>query len=159
MKSFIHTQPVLVFLRKMRPDSLQTWQIILFDVNLCRKKCLPQRNTHSSLFLCLSFWKQHMRFRQYVTPPPSSSRGKCILRFGLSDFFFHSTLASIYLFIYNKITLLSMHLSAPLHRDRISKHFMVSTISDYPGGRQNSSSTVNSFLAFALLLQNGSGTW
>lgn len=100
MKSFIHIQPVLVFLRKMRPDSLQTWQIILFDVNLCRKKCLPQRNTHSSLFLCLSFWKQHMRFRQYVTPP-FSSRGKCILRFGLSDFFFFipHQLLFIYLFI------------------------------------------------------------
>lgn len=38
MQPFTPFQPSFVFLCRMRPDSLQTWKIILFDLNLCRKK-------------------------------------------------------------------------------------------------------------------------
>lgn len=108
-----------------------------------------------------------MRLRQYVTPP-SSYRGKCILRFGLSDFFFHSTLALIYLFIFNESTLLSVHpyISAPLHPDRVSKHFTVSSISGYPA-RETAHGTkrihpplwIHSLFLFCYCKMEGSETW
>lgn len=42
MKSYTPTQPVLFFSCRMRPASLQTWQVIPFDLNLCGNIVCPR---------------------------------------------------------------------------------------------------------------------
>lgn len=77
MRSWTPTQHILVFFCRMRPDSLQIWQGILFDLNLCREDLLPYRNACSLDDLC---WKPSILSGETID--------ECYLFcFGLDSFF------------------------------------------------------------------------